>query len=96
MWVRRVGSDLQIGREPPRITDKPTIRAAHRGQFYSPVNGQPQLDPKRKTIRNNLAEFHGKELIDTWPEAGLRAEQLSIGEFAAMYARIAASEGERE
>jgi 16S rRNA (adenine1518-N6/adenine1519-N6)-dimethyltransferase len=51
---------------------------------------------KRKTIRNNLAEIYGKELIDTWPEAGLRAEQLSLEEFAAMYARIAASAGDRE
>jgi 16S rRNA (adenine1518-N6/adenine1519-N6)-dimethyltransferase len=51
---------------------------------------------KRKTIRNNLAEFYGKDLVDTWPEAGLRAEQLSIEDFARMYARIAASEGETE
>jgi len=48
---------------------------------------------KRKTIRNNLAEFYGKEVVDAWPEAGLRAEQLAIGDFARMYARIAASEG---
>jgi len=51
---------------------------------------------KRKTIRNNLAEFYGKERIATWPEAGLRAEQLSIEEFAAMYARIAAAGDDTE
>lgn len=51
---------------------------------------------KRKTIRNNLAEFYGKELVDSWPEAGLRAEQLSIDDFVTMYARIAASGGDTE
>lgn len=43
---------------------------------------------KRKTLRNNLAEVYGKELVDGWPEAGLRAEQLSIEQFAGMYRRI--------
>jgi 16S rRNA (adenine1518-N6/adenine1519-N6)-dimethyltransferase len=51
---------------------------------------------KRKTIRNNLAEFYGKDVIDAWPEAGLRAEQLSIEDFVRMYARITASGGETE
>jgi 16S rRNA (adenine1518-N6/adenine1519-N6)-dimethyltransferase len=45
---------------------------------------------KRKTLRNNLAEIYAKELVDTWPEAALRAEQLSIEQFAAMYRRIGA------
>ena len=49
------------------------------------------FEHKRKTVRNNLAEFYGKEWIDAWPEAGLRAEQLSIEEFVGMYARIAAA-----
>jgi 16S rRNA (adenine1518-N6/adenine1519-N6)-dimethyltransferase len=43
---------------------------------------------KRKTIRNNLAGIYGKQTIDAWPEAGMRAEQLSIDQFAAMYRRI--------
>jgi 16S rRNA (adenine1518-N6/adenine1519-N6)-dimethyltransferase len=43
---------------------------------------------KRKTLRNNLAEVYGKEAIDSWPEAGLRAEQLSIEQFAEMYRRV--------
>jgi 16S rRNA (adenine1518-N6/adenine1519-N6)-dimethyltransferase len=51
---------------------------------------------KRKTIRNNLAESYGKERIDGWPEAGLRAEQLPIEDFVRMYARIAASGGDTE
>jgi 16S rRNA (adenine1518-N6/adenine1519-N6)-dimethyltransferase len=43
---------------------------------------------KRKTIRNNLAETYGKEAVGAWPEASLRAEQLSIEQFAEMYRRI--------
>jgi 16S rRNA (adenine1518-N6/adenine1519-N6)-dimethyltransferase len=51
---------------------------------------------KRKTIRNNLAEFYGKAIVDAWPEAGLRAEQLAVDDFVRMYARIAASRGDSE
>jgi len=51
---------------------------------------------KRKTIRNNLVEFYGKDVIDAWPEAGLRAEQLSIEDFVRRYGRIAASGGDAE
>jgi 16S rRNA (adenine1518-N6/adenine1519-N6)-dimethyltransferase len=43
---------------------------------------------KRKTLRNNLAEVYGKELVDAWPEAALRAEQLSIDELAGLYRRL--------
>jgi 16S rRNA A1518/A1519 N6-dimethyltransferase RsmA/KsgA/DIM1 with predicted DNA glycosylase/AP lyase activity len=54
------------------------------------------FEHKRKTIRNNLAEYYGKEQIGAWPEAGLRAEQLPIEDFVRMYARIAASGGDTE
>ncbi len=43
---------------------------------------------KRKTIRNNLAEIYGKEVIDGWPEASLRAEQLPLEKFVEMYQRL--------
>lgn len=43
---------------------------------------------KRKTLRNNLAEVYGKEMLVSWPEAGLRAEQLSLEQFAALFHRI--------
>jgi 16S rRNA (adenine1518-N6/adenine1519-N6)-dimethyltransferase len=46
---------------------------------------------KRKTLRNNLAKVYGKELVDSWPEAGLRAEQLSVDKFAEIYKRLGAS-----
>jgi 16S rRNA (adenine1518-N6/adenine1519-N6)-dimethyltransferase len=40
---------------------------------------------KRKTLRNNLAEFYPKELVDTLPEAGMRAEQLSLEQFLSAF-----------
>jgi 16S rRNA (adenine1518-N6/adenine1519-N6)-dimethyltransferase len=46
---------------------------------------------KRKTLRNNLAGVYGKELIDVWPEAGLRAEQIELAQFAEMFRRTLAS-----
>ena len=48
---------------------------------------------KRKTLRNNLAGIYGKEAIDPWPEAGLRAEQLTLEQFAEMYRRTLPSGG---
>lgn len=51
---------------------------------------------KRKTIRNNLAEEYGKQLVDGWPEAGLRAEQIGIQGFIEMYGRIAGCGGDSE
>jgi 16S rRNA (adenine1518-N6/adenine1519-N6)-dimethyltransferase len=43
---------------------------------------------KRKTLRNNLAGIYGKEAIDPWPEAGLRAEQIALEQFAEMFKRL--------
>jgi 16S rRNA (adenine1518-N6/adenine1519-N6)-dimethyltransferase len=43
---------------------------------------------KRKTIRNNLASVYGQALVDNWPEARLRAEQLSLDQFAEIYGRL--------
>lgn len=43
---------------------------------------------KRKTIRNNLSDAYGREAVDAWPEAGLRAEQIGLEGFKEMYARV--------
>ena len=43
---------------------------------------------KRKTIRNNLAELYSKDVVDGWPEAGLRAEQIAVEGLLDMYARL--------
>ena len=45
---------------------------------------------KRKTLRNNLAAEYGRERIDAQPEAGLRAEQLSVEQLADLYRRVGA------
>ncbi len=43
---------------------------------------------KRKTLRNNLAGSCGREMVDRWPEASLRAERISLEQFAEMYLRL--------
>lgn len=43
---------------------------------------------KRKTLRNNLANTYPKDLIAAAPEAGLRAEQLSIAQLAGLFRRL--------
>jgi 16S rRNA (adenine1518-N6/adenine1519-N6)-dimethyltransferase len=42
---------------------------------------------KRKTLRNNLADAYGKDLVGAWPEAGLRAEQIPLEGFVQMWLR---------
>jgi 16S rRNA (adenine1518-N6/adenine1519-N6)-dimethyltransferase len=42
---------------------------------------------KRKMLRNNLRAFYG-ERVDALPEAGLRAEQLTIRQFVDLHARL--------
>ena len=43
---------------------------------------------KRKTIRNNLVEVYGKEIVEGWPEASLRAEQIPLAGFVEMWNRV--------
>ena len=43
---------------------------------------------RRKMLRNNLGPVYGKELIDAWPEATLRAEKLSLEQFVDLYRRV--------
>jgi 16S rRNA (adenine1518-N6/adenine1519-N6)-dimethyltransferase len=42
---------------------------------------------KRKTLRNNLRPFYGEQ-IDGLSEAGLRAEQLTLAQFAELHKRL--------
>jgi 16S rRNA (adenine1518-N6/adenine1519-N6)-dimethyltransferase len=44
---------------------------------------------KRKILRNNLVGEYGREGIDAQPEAGLRAEQLSVEQLVDLYRRLA-------
>ena len=43
---------------------------------------------KRKTLRNNLAGVYGKQAVDGLPEAGRRAEELTLLQFAHLYRRL--------
>jgi 16S rRNA (adenine1518-N6/adenine1519-N6)-dimethyltransferase len=43
---------------------------------------------KRKTLRNNLGEVYGRDVVGAWPEASLRAEQITLGGFAEMFRRL--------
>lgn len=44
---------------------------------------------KRKTLRNNLNGIFPPEVVDALPEAGMRAEQLTLDQFRSLYQRIA-------
>lgn len=43
---------------------------------------------KRKTLRNNLKPYYPLTVIDALPEAGMRAEQLSIEQFSTLFERL--------
>ena len=43
---------------------------------------------KRKTLRNNLVEFYSPEQIASLPEAGMRAEQLSLEQLLSVCIRV--------
>jgi 16S rRNA (adenine1518-N6/adenine1519-N6)-dimethyltransferase len=46
---------------------------------------------KRKTLRNNLKPHYPSEVVDSLPEAGLRAEQLSLEQFIDLEQRLSTS-----
>lgn len=46
---------------------------------------------KRKTLRNNLTGHVARGFLDSLPEAGLRAEQLSVAELAGLLERLRAA-----
>jgi 16S rRNA (adenine1518-N6/adenine1519-N6)-dimethyltransferase len=48
---------------------------------------------KRKTLRNNLQPFYGRQAA-AWPEARLRAEQLSLEQLLDLYRRAAHFRGQ--
>jgi 16S rRNA (adenine1518-N6/adenine1519-N6)-dimethyltransferase len=70
-----------------RLEPRPEAPAADEAEGLLRFVGQC-FHQKRKTIRNNLAGNYGKDLVDSWPEAGLRAEQIGIDGLKAMYQRV--------
>jgi 16S rRNA (adenine1518-N6/adenine1519-N6)-dimethyltransferase len=49
---------------------------------------------KRKNLRNNLRAFYSSA-IDALPEASLRAEQLTLEQFRALYVRLSGDSGNK-
>jgi 16S rRNA (adenine1518-N6/adenine1519-N6)-dimethyltransferase len=86
-------------RPPPKV-DSAVVRLEPRAD--APAADQAEgflkfvaqcFHQKRKTIRNNLAGSYGKDLVDLWPEAGMRAEQIGIEELREIYTRVIIQEG---
>jgi 16S rRNA (adenine1518-N6/adenine1519-N6)-dimethyltransferase len=81
--------------QPPPKVDSSVVRLEPRAEVPAPAEIEELLrfvglcfHQKRKTIRNNLSPTYGKEVIDSWPEAGLRAEQIEIGRLRQMFERV--------
>jgi len=76
---------------PPPKVDSGAVRLRRKTQAIPNLNGLLNFVSrcfmhKRKTLRNNLKPFNYG--IDAYPEAQLRAEQLSVGQFVALHAKL--------
>jgi 16S rRNA (adenine1518-N6/adenine1519-N6)-dimethyltransferase len=69
-----------------RLTPRLALEVAVPATFLTLVSRCFQQ--KRKTLRNNLAPFYPREVVDALPEAGTRAEQLSLAQFADLFRRL--------
>jgi len=96
--VRRLFEVKPAAFHPPPKVDSAVV-------LLEPRPSPPGIDPgaflrfagqcfrqKRKTIRNNLAGIYGKETVERWPEAGLRAEQIPLEGLLEMYWRVRLTE----
>lgn len=77
---------------PPPKVDSGAVLLRRRPERHREQEGLLQFvgrcfEHKRKTLRNNLRGVYGNG-IDRQPEAGLRAEQLQIAQFADLYERL--------
>ncbi len=77
--------DSAVIRLAPKSAPTP-VNAADTDAFLSFVS--QAFRQKRKTLRNNLAPFYGREWTDAQPESGERAETLSMAQFAGMFRRL--------
>ncbi len=77
---------------PPPKVDSAAVKFLRRATVPQDIAGLLKLvsrsfAQKRKTLRNNLRPFYGSS-VDALPEAGLRAEQLSIDQFIDLRQRL--------
>ncbi len=82
-------------RPPPKV-DSAVIRLTPRAPQAADLEGflrfaQTCFRQKRKTLRNNLADKYGKDVVDALPEVKSRAEQLSVAELIALYEKLPAN-----
>ena len=88
--------ELLFGVSPSAFRPAPKVRSA--AVRLTPRAAGPDAAPflefaarcfrhKRKTLRNNLAPYYGAS-IERQPEASLRAEQLSLEQFQALWVRL--------
>jgi 16S rRNA (adenine1518-N6/adenine1519-N6)-dimethyltransferase len=80
--------------KPPPKVESAVIRLTPRAPQVADLAGflrfaQLCFRQKRKTLRNNLADTYGKDVVDELPEAKSRAEQLSVAELIALYEELA-------
>ncbi|MEO8594783.1 MAG: 16S rRNA (adenine(1518)-N(6)/adenine(1519)-N(6))-dimethyltransferase RsmA [Candidatus Solibacter sp.] len=81
-------------RPPPRV-DSAVVELTPQTRDLGAIDRQAFLKfvshsfrQKRKMLRNNLAAVYGREVVDGWPEAGLRAEQLTLEQFVDLFRRL--------
>jgi 16S rRNA (adenine1518-N6/adenine1519-N6)-dimethyltransferase len=77
---------------PPPTVESAAVRFCRKPSVWSNLDSllsfvSLAFAHKRKTLRNNLRASYG-ERVDALPEAGLRAEQLTIQQFVDLHARL--------
>lgn len=79
---------------PPPKVDSAAVKLQRKGEQQQDIKGLlifvgRCFAHKRKTLRNNLRPFYA-QTIESWLEAGLRAEQLTIEQFVELHRRVSA------
>jgi 16S rRNA (adenine1518-N6/adenine1519-N6)-dimethyltransferase len=77
---------------PPKVDSAVVLLEPHPCPVPDPTDflrfAAAAFHQKRKNLRNNLAPTYGNEVIDTLPEASLRAEQLSLPQLISLYEKV--------
>jgi 16S rRNA (adenine1518-N6/adenine1519-N6)-dimethyltransferase len=81
---------------PPPKVDSAAVRLVRRQTDLATPEGLVTFvgrcfAHKRKTLRNNLKAFYPPDALEALPEAGLRAEQITVEQFVELYSRLSAA-----